>query len=204
MHSITTEPLRSTYSKCLWCSRNIHVSSALQNSIGPSAFEERQMNNQKRGMGDQTQVKLRWKKEKSEKAKQPLLCLAFEVLPLADIGIQTHTKAHRLSLLFLCFLSASLASPSFISSTSLHLYPFFAPGIPRVPPLLTTRLLWYQLTERSTAYFGSISPATTTLITATKTRLFNCTDSHLFVIHSHYHFPKALKHMHVELTSWFL
>lgn len=94
------------------------------------------MNNQKRGMGDQTQVKLRWKKEKSEKAKQPLLCLVFEVLPLADIGIQTHTKAHRLSLLFLCFLSASLASPSFISSTSLHLYPFFAPGIPRVPHYL--------------------------------------------------------------------
>lgn len=69
---------------------------------------------------------------------------------------------------------------------------------PPVPTVLTTRLLsrlWYLLTERSTVCFECISPATMALITATKLKLFNGTDSHLFVIHSHYHFPKAPKRM---------
>ena len=216
MRSITVEALWGTDSKCLWCSRNIHVSGALQNPIGLAAFEERQMNNQKgveggiqheRSFGEE-------KKWKNEKAKQPLLCWVFEVLPPADTGTQRHTKAHRLSLslslslpLPLFSLCLSLSPPSFISSTSLHLHPSVCSRDPPCPTVLTTRLLsrlWYVFAERSTAYFGSISPATAALITATKPGLFNCTDSHLFVIHSHYHFPKALKHMHAELTSWFL
>lgn len=170
------------------------------------------MNNQKGEEGDPTREEL-WlgkKKRRSEKAKQPLLCWLFEVLPPADTGAQTHTKAHRLALpLFLSVLAAfslSLSPPSFISSTSLHLYPWFAPGIPPVPqylPLVCCPGFDICSRKRSTAYFGSISPATMALITATKPRLFffNCTDSHLFVIHSHYHFPKALKHMHAEPTS---
>lgn len=76
---------------------------------------------------------------------------------------------------------------------------------PPVPTVLTTRLLsrlWYLLTERSTVYFGCTSPATTALITATKLKFFSSTDSHLFVIHSHYHFPKALKRIKKEHRLW--
>ena len=72
-------------------------------------------------------------------------------------------------------LSLSLTPPSFISSTSLHLYPWFAPGIPPVPqylPLVCCPGFDICSQKRSTAYFGSISPATMALITATKPRLF--------------------------------
>ena len=80
------------------------------------------MNNQKGEEGDPTREELWWKK--SEKAKPPLLCWLFEVLPPADTGTQTHTKAHSLSLslpLFLGFLAAS---------RSLSLLPLSSPPHP--------------------------------------------------------------------------
>lgn len=83
------------------------------------------MNNQKGEEGDPTREEL-WlgkKKRRSEKAKQPLLCWLFEVLPPADTGAQTHTKAHRLALpLFLSVLAAF--------SLSLSLLPLSSPPHP--------------------------------------------------------------------------
>lgn len=202
MRSITAEALRGNDSERLWCSRNIHVSGALQNPMGLAAFEERQMNNQrgKEGGGIQRERSFGEKKKWKSEAAFALLGL-WSPSSSRHWYTDTHTKAHRLSLsLFSLFcLFHLLRIPSSLPSVGSR--------DPPCPPVLTTRLLsrlWYLFAERSTAYFGSISPATTALITATKPRLFNCTDSHLFVIHSHYHFPKALKHMHAELTSWFL
>lgn len=208
MRSITVEALWGNDSKCLWCSRNIHVSCALQNPIGLAAFEERQMNNQKRG-GIQREKSF-GEEKRGEKWKSEA---AFALLGLWSSSSSRHwyTDTHK---------GTQALSPSLpLYSRCLSLFSLFhllpipssSPSIcsrdPPCPPVLTTRLLsrlWYLYAERSTVYFGSISPATTALITATKPRLFNCTDSRLFVIHSHYHFPKALKHMHAELTSWFL
>lgn len=207
MRSITVEALWGNDSKCLWCSRNIHVSSALQNPIGLAAFEERQMNNQK---GEEGGSNARGALVEKKVKKRSSLCSAGSLKSfLQQTLVYRHTQRHTGSL----SLSSSVFSLSLSPSLLFHLLhiPSSLPSVcsrdPPCPPVLTTRLLsrlWYLFAKRSTAYFGSISPATTALITATKPRLFNCTDSHLFVIHSHYHFPKALKHMHAELTSWFL
>lgn len=141
MRSITVEALWGTDSKCLWCSRNIHVSGALQNPIGLAAFEERQMNNQK-GVegGSNTRGALVKKKRKKWKSEA-----AFALLGLWSPSSSRHwytdthkgTQALSLPLSLPLFSHClSLSSPSFISSTSLHLYPRFAPGIPPVPQYL--------------------------------------------------------------------
>lgn len=143
MRSITAEAMWGTDSKCLWCSRNIHVSGALQNPIGLAAFEERQMNNQKgEEGGDPTREELWWNKKKKNEEKKWKSEAAFALLGLWSPSSRhwcTDTQKHTVSLshsLPLFSLVLSISSPSFISSTSLHLYPRSAPGIPPVPEYL--------------------------------------------------------------------
>lgn len=130
MRSITAEALWGTDSKCLWCSRNIHVSGALQNPIGLAAFVERQMNNQRGGWGIQSERSFGEKKRKIKKWKSEA---AFALLGLWSPSSSRHcyTQRHTGSLSSSSIFS--LSSPSFISSTSLHLYPWFAPGSPLSP-----------------------------------------------------------------------
>lgn len=140
MRSIKVEALWGNDSKCLWCSRNIHVSSALQNPIGLAAFEQRQMNNQKGEERDPAREELWWEKKGKKRSS---LCSAgslksFLQQTLVYTHVRTHTCTHTGTQPlspplppFSCCLS--LSSPSFIS---LHLYPQFAPGIPAIPQYL--------------------------------------------------------------------
>lgn len=124
MRSITAEALWGDDSKCLWCSRNIHVSSALQNPIGLAAFEERQMNNQKREEGDPTREELWWreKKERKKVKKRSSLCSAGSLKSfLQQTLVYRHTQRHTGSL--------SLSSPAFSLPLSL-LSPLSSPPHP--------------------------------------------------------------------------
>lgn len=192
MCSIKVEALWGSDSRLLWCSRNIHVSGALQNPVGLAAFEQRQMNNQRGGWRG-TLVGLKKRVEKSEAA----FCSARTLKSFCQ---QTHTHQCKDTLYLSFSLSSSLSPVFWLPLSSPSSSPWVCSRDPYRPPVLTTRLLsrlWYLLAERSTGYFGSISPATVAaLIMATKPGLYDCSsDSHLFVIHSHYRFPNALSNV---------
>lgn len=154
--------------------------------------------------GDPTREELWWRRKKWKSEA------AFALLGLWSPSSRRHwyTDTHK--------GTQALSLPSYVFSLPLPLssppYPFiFTLGLLQGSPcpiVLTTRLLsrlWYLFACKINSilwiHFSSYHYFNKS---ATKPRLFNRTDSHLFVIHSHYHFPKALKHMHAELTSWFL
>lgn len=136
MRSITAKAQWGGDSKRLWCSRNIHVSGALQNPADPPAFEKRQMNNPKGGR------EIQWKRSFGLKKKRSKAAFALVGLwsPSSSRHWYTHTQRHTgwlsLPLFSLCLsLSVFFLFHLFHIPLSLPLVSSRDPRVPQYLPL---------------------------------------------------------------------